>query len=98
MTSSSKRRGWVRTVEWWKHLRDQKRTQEKVVRNDSKAQIAEQLNEYECYFAHPDPTDVNMDIEDKIIEQFYSGDYKQYLSDCHYDVEKLLLDRQHNSE
>ena len=39
MASSAKGKGSVKTVEWWKHLRDQKRTQNKIVRNDGKDQI-----------------------------------------------------------
>jgi hypothetical protein len=39
MASSSKGKGSVKTVEWWKHLRHMKRTQNKVVRNDGKEQI-----------------------------------------------------------
>jgi hypothetical protein len=42
MASSSKSKGSVRTVEWWKHLRDRKRAQNKLVRRDGKKQIAEQ--------------------------------------------------------
>jgi hypothetical protein len=42
VASSSKSKGSVRTVEWWKHLRDRKRAQNKLVRRDGKKQIAEQ--------------------------------------------------------
>lgn len=34
MASSSKRKGSVRTLEWWKHLRHRKRDQNKLVRRD----------------------------------------------------------------
>ncbi len=37
MSSSSIRRGAVKTVEWWKHLRSRKRAQNKLVRQDGKA-------------------------------------------------------------
>ena len=36
MSSASKRRGSVKTVEWWKHLRERKRAQNKLVRQDGK--------------------------------------------------------------
>lgn len=36
MASSSKGKGSVRTVQWWKHLRDWKRPQNKRVRQDGK--------------------------------------------------------------
>jgi len=39
MASSSKRKGSVKTVEWWKHLRWRKRDQNKRVRSDGKTQI-----------------------------------------------------------
>lgn len=39
MASSSKGKGAVKTVEWWKHLRFLKRTQNKRVRKDGKKQI-----------------------------------------------------------
>lgn len=42
VASSSKSKGSVRTVEWWKHLRDRKRAQNKLVRRDGKKQIEEQ--------------------------------------------------------
>jgi hypothetical protein len=38
MASSSKGKGLVKTVEWWKHLRDRKRAQNKLVRVDGKKQ------------------------------------------------------------
>ena len=38
MSSSSIRRGAVKTVEWWKHLRSRKRAQNKLVRQHGKAQ------------------------------------------------------------
>lgn len=38
MASSSKRKGSVKTVEWWKHLRSRKRAQNKLVRQDAKKQ------------------------------------------------------------
>jgi hypothetical protein len=37
VASSSIRRGAVKTIEWWKHLRDRKRAQNKLVRKDGKA-------------------------------------------------------------
>lgn len=42
MASSSKRKGSVKTVEWWKHLKFRKRDQNKLVRQDGKKQIKEQ--------------------------------------------------------
>lgn len=39
MASSSKGKGSVKTVEWWKHLRDRKRAQNRLVRKDGKDQI-----------------------------------------------------------
>lgn len=39
MASSSKRKGSVRTLEWWKHLRHRKRDQHRLVRSDGKRQI-----------------------------------------------------------
>lgn len=42
MASAGKHRGAVKTCEWWKHLRKQKRTQNKRVRNDGKKQIREE--------------------------------------------------------
>lgn len=42
MASSSKRRGSVKTLEWWKHLKWRKRGQNKLVRNDGKKQIKEE--------------------------------------------------------
>ena len=42
MASSGKRKGSVKTVEWWKHLRKRKRDQNRRVRNDGKKQIEEQ--------------------------------------------------------
>lgn len=42
MASSSKSKGAVKTVEWWKHLRDRKRAQNKLVRRDGKKQIEEE--------------------------------------------------------
>jgi hypothetical protein len=41
MASSSKRKGSVKTLEWWKHLRYRKREQNKLVRRDGKKQIQE---------------------------------------------------------
>lgn len=38
MASSGKGKGSVKTVEWWKHLRDMKRAQNKLVRRDGKKQ------------------------------------------------------------
>jgi len=42
MASSSKGKGAVKTVEWWKHLRDRKRDQQKKVRVDGKRQVREE--------------------------------------------------------
>ena len=42
MASSSKGKGSVKTVEWWKHLRDRKRAQNKLVRRDGKKEIKEE--------------------------------------------------------
>lgn len=42
MASSSKGKGSVKTLEWWKHLRWRKRDQNKLVRKDGKRQIAEE--------------------------------------------------------
>lgn len=39
MASSSERKGGIKVVEWWKHLRHMKRTQNKRVRKDGKKQI-----------------------------------------------------------
>jgi len=39
MASSSKSKGGVRTLEWWKHLRDRKKDQNKLVRQDGKKQV-----------------------------------------------------------
>lgn len=39
MASSSKGKGAVKTVEWWKHLRWRKRDQNKRVREDGKKQV-----------------------------------------------------------
>jgi len=39
MASASKGKGMVKTVEWWKHLRDRKRAQNKLVRVEGKKQI-----------------------------------------------------------
>lgn len=39
MASSSKGKGSVKSVEWWKHLRKRKRDQNKLVRQDGKKQI-----------------------------------------------------------
>ncbi len=47
MASSSKGKGSVKTVEWWKHLRDRKRAQNRLVREDGKEQIEIELNEVE---------------------------------------------------
>lgn len=40
MSSASKGKGSVKTVEWWKHLRWRKRAQNKLVRTDGKKVIA----------------------------------------------------------
>jgi hypothetical protein len=42
MASASKGKGFVKTVQWWKHLRDWKRPQNKRVRQDGKKEIKEQ--------------------------------------------------------
>jgi hypothetical protein len=42
MASASKGKGGVKTVEWWKHLRDRKRAQNKLVRQDGKREIKEE--------------------------------------------------------
>jgi len=42
MASSSKSKGSVKTVQWWKHLRDWKRPQNKRVRQDGKREIKEE--------------------------------------------------------
>lgn len=42
MASSSKSKGAVRTVQWWKHLRDWKRWQNKCVRKDGAKTIKEE--------------------------------------------------------
>jgi hypothetical protein len=39
VASSSKGKGSVKTVEWWKHLRWRKKDQNKIVRKDGKKQI-----------------------------------------------------------
>ncbi len=44
MASASKRRGSVKTLEWWKHMRWRKRGQNKLVRRDGRKQIREQLD------------------------------------------------------
>ena len=41
MASASKRKGAVKTVEWWKHLRNRKRAQNKLVRKDGKTYFIE---------------------------------------------------------
>ena len=45
MSSSSIRRGAVKTVEWWKHLRSRKRAQNKLVRQDGKERMKDDLKE-----------------------------------------------------
>lgn len=45
MASSGKGKGSVKTVEWWKHLRDRKRAQNRLVREDGKEQIETELEE-----------------------------------------------------
>ena len=45
MASSGKGKGSVKTVEWWKHLRDRKRAQNRLVREDGKEQIEIELEE-----------------------------------------------------
>ncbi len=39
MASSSKGKGWVKALEWWKHLRRRKRDQNRRVRADGKKRI-----------------------------------------------------------
>lgn len=39
MASSSKGKGGVKTLEWWKHLRKRKRDQNRRVRTDGKKRI-----------------------------------------------------------
>jgi len=43
MASSSGRKGGVKTLEWWKHLRWRKKGQNKLVREDGKKQIRGQV-------------------------------------------------------
>ena len=43
MSSASKRKGAVKTVEWWKHLRKRKRAQNKLVRKDGQKQTGERV-------------------------------------------------------
>jgi len=43
MASSSKSKGAVKTVQWWKHLREYKRAQNKLVRRDGKKTIQKEL-------------------------------------------------------
>ena len=45
MASSSKSKGSVKTVQWWKHLREFKRAQNKLVRRNGKAIIKDDLKE-----------------------------------------------------
>ena len=45
MASASKRKGAVKTVEWWKHLRNRKRAQNKLVRKDGQRQTGESKGE-----------------------------------------------------
>lgn len=47
MASSSKRKGSVKTVEWWKHLKYRKRDQNKLVRKDGVNQIKKELKDSE---------------------------------------------------
>ena len=39
MASSSRGKGGIKTVEWWKHLRHRKRDQNKRVRQDGKKKL-----------------------------------------------------------
>jgi hypothetical protein len=41
MSSAGKRKGAVKTVEWWKHLRERKRAQNKLVRRNGQQQTGE---------------------------------------------------------
>lgn len=45
MASSAKGKGNVKSVEWWKHLRERKRAQNRLVRQDGKKQIKNELEE-----------------------------------------------------
>ena len=45
MASSSKGKGSVKPVEWWKHLRWRKRDQNKLVRKDGKKQIDNEVKQ-----------------------------------------------------
>lgn len=45
MASSGKGKGSVKTVEWWDHLRKEKRRQNKLVRKDGEKQIKEQADD-----------------------------------------------------
>lgn len=45
MASSSKRKGSVKTVEWWRHLRWRKKDQSRLVRQDGKKQIKKGVND-----------------------------------------------------
>ena len=47
MSSSSIRRGAVKTVEWWKHLRGRKRAQNKLVRKDGKTKTKDFMPAYD---------------------------------------------------
>jgi hypothetical protein len=52
MASASKGKGAVKTVEWWKHLRDRKRAQNRKVREDGKKQIIEEIDPKERQRIH----------------------------------------------
>ena len=44
MASSSKGKGSVNTLQWWKHLKSWKRPQNKLVRKDGKKQIKKETD------------------------------------------------------
>ena len=46
MASASKGKGAVKTVQWWKHLREWKRVQNKLVRRSAKMIIKESAKEH----------------------------------------------------
>lgn len=81
MASSSKRKGYVRTVEWWKHLRDMKRVQEQLVRSDQQKQIdrfwAEEMD---------DPDDALIEhFEERMQAYGYDPDNFEHCKECFGD-------------
>lgn len=83
MASSSKGHGSVKTVEWWKHLRDQKRTQERLVRNDGKRQVEEQSNECLNAWNIPDGYGcLDKEIEREMIRVGFNPDDIDHQLDC----------------